>query len=162
MDKQFVDDFTYHVARVGKQWGLGEPCGRIWGIILINSKPLSQKEIAKQTDYSLGLVSPSLKLLERIGMVSVAGTKGKEKLYKPVTSLVDSFEKLMKNFNDIEITPVASLISENIEKVQDEEVKSRLTNLLKDYERMANLLGLFSKLMLTKLNIDKLKERILG
>ncbi len=62
-------EFMTMLSRIGKQWGLGEPTGRIWGLLLFENKPLSQKEIAKECKYSLSLVSPSLSFLEKIGLI---------------------------------------------------------------------------------------------
>ena len=156
----FQNEFTYRVGRIGKQWGLGEPAGRVWGTLLFNSRPLTQKEIAKQCNYSLGLVSQSLKILEHLGMITTIGRKGRQKLYSAVVSFIDSFEKLLRNFMETEIQPIITLLSSNVEKVKDEEIRSRLDALIKDYKKMDLLLAFFSKVLATKklLSFSTLKK----
>jgi len=158
----FQNEFTYRVARIGKQWGLGEPAGRVWGILLFNAKPLTQKEIAKQCNYSLGLVSQSLKILEHLGMITTIGRRERKKLYTATVSFIDSFEKLLYNFMKTEIRPIIRLLSSNIEKVKDEEIRNRLDALMKDYKKMDLLLAFFSKMLATKklLSFTTLKKLI--
>jgi len=78
IEKNFID----RTGRISKQWGLGEPTGRVWGSLLFVDLPLSQREIAKKTGYSLSLVSPSLKILEKLNMIRSVRGEGREKLYK--------------------------------------------------------------------------------
>ena len=161
----FRNEFTYRVGKIGKQWGIGEPAGRVWGVLLFNTKPLTQKEIAKQCDYSLGLVSQSLKILEHLGMIITLGRKGRQKLYNVVVSFIDSFEKLLHNFMETEIQPIITLLDSNMEEIKEKEVRNRMNILVKDYKKMDLMLSFFSKILATKkllsfTHLKKLVERI--
>jgi len=74
--------FIGQIALIGKHWGLGEPAGRVWGLMLFEKNPLSQREISKECNYSLSLVSPSLTILENWGLIGVVEKRGREKLYQ--------------------------------------------------------------------------------
>ena len=43
-------DFIDRIGKLSKQWGLGEPTGRVWATLLFANSTLSQKEIAKKPD----------------------------------------------------------------------------------------------------------------
>ncbi|MDP2907137.1 MAG: hypothetical protein Q8O03_04310 [Nanoarchaeota archaeon] len=162
MERKFRDEFINRVGRIGKQWGLGEPAGRIWGILLFNARPLTQKEIAKQCDYSLSLVSPSLRILENLGVVIVVGKKDKEKQYEVFASFIGSFERLITNFMEVDVKPIIELLSSEVDKIEDKAVKERIEMLIKDYKKMGLMLAFFSKLLATKksLSVQNLKKFI--
>lgn len=162
MAEEIKDEFIHRVGKIGKQWGLGEPAGRVWGILLFNKKPLTQKEIASQCRYSLGLVSPSLTILENLGMISIIMKRGKVKLYGAVASFMESFEKLVRNFMEQDVRPLIFLLESNLEKIKDKEVKARLEFLIKDYKRVNIILNFFSKILSAKksFSLAKLKKSV--
>jgi len=43
-------DFIDRIGKISKQWGLGEPTGRVWATLLFANPNLSQKDIAKKQD----------------------------------------------------------------------------------------------------------------
>jgi len=80
------------LAKIGKQWGLGAPVGRVWGFLLFKSCPVTQREIEEGTGYSRGLVSRSLKKLKMGPMIEIS-REGREILYLANTSLTEEFKK---------------------------------------------------------------------
>ena len=94
MANGFEKEFMNRISRICKQWGFGEPAGRIWGLLLLKNKPLTQKEIVEESGYSLSLVSPNLNILQKFGMVSIIGKQGKKRLYLSPTSFIESFAPL--------------------------------------------------------------------
>ena len=163
MDKiEFKDEFIHRVSKIGRYWNAGEPASKIWGLLVFENKSLTQKEIAKQSQYSLSLVSPSLKVLENLGMISITGRRGKEKLYKADVSLVDTFERSIRLLMENDIKPLTSSLSSQLETVKDEEVRERLELLLKDYKKMNMMLNIFSRILETKksLSLSRLKALV--
>ena len=80
------------VAKMGKQWDLGESVGRVWGFLLFKSCPVTQCEceIEEGTGYSRGLISRCLKVLRRGPIIEVKRA-GREIRYSANTS---------ENFNE--------------------------------------------------------------
>ena len=102
IEKNFID----RTGKISKQWGLGEPAGRVWATLLFADTSLSQRQIAEKTDYSLSLVSPSLKILEKLNMVRSVRGKGKEKLYELAVSFIEAFNGLVKRFLEQDVKPL--------------------------------------------------------
>lgn len=144
-EKNFID----RTGKISKQWGLGEPAGRVWATLLFADLPISQREIAEKTSYSLSLVSPSLKILEKLDMIRAIRGKGKEKLYEAAVSFIEAFNELIKRFLEQEVKPLIGQL-ENINEVHDINKKKKLAKLVKEYKSLEMYLGLFTKLMFMK------------
>ncbi len=134
------------LAKIGKQWGLGESVGRVWGFLLFKSCPVTQREIEEGTGYSRGLVSRSLKRLELGPMIEVT-REGREILYFANTSLAEGFGELMKHFLTDRIKPMIELLSDNSDKIGDEKVRATFLALINEYKKLNLAVLLFSKLI---------------
>ncbi len=134
------------LAKIGKQWGLGESVGRVWGFLLFKSCPVTQREIEEGTGYSRGLVSRSLKRLELGPMIEVT-REGREILYLANTSLTDGFGELMKHFLTDRIKPMIELLSGNLDKIGDAKVRETFLALINEYKKLNLAVLLFSKLI---------------
>ncbi len=154
MEQDDKMEFIYRLGKVGKQWGLGESAGKIWGTLLLIGKPLTQKEIAKHCGYSLGLVSRNLNVLSHLGIVHYSGRKVHEKLYKPTTSFIGTFEKLVLNFMESEVNPIIDLLDHIKDDENDKEVRSRIENLIGDYRKMLVFLDFFTKILEIRENMS--------
>ena len=157
MKPDFKTEFLNKVSKIGKQWGLGASAGRVWGVLLFNSNPLTQKEIAKQSSYSPGLVSQSLKVLEQMSMLSVVGNKGKERLYGAAVSFIDSFDKVLRNFVEQDVAPIIQVLESNLDQVNDPEVKNSLKLLITDQKKINILLDFFSKVLVANKSLEILE-----
>jgi len=136
MEQTFIIDFIHQVGKIGKQWGLSEPAGRVWGVLLFNKQPLCQREIADKSEYSPGLVSTSLKILEQLGMVSITPSKGREKHYEAKTTLTEGFVQLLKRFIDQDLKHTINTLSENRKLITEVRVKKRVDSLMREYQRL--------------------------
>jgi DNA-binding transcriptional regulator GbsR (MarR family) len=143
----FKQKFIQRSGRITKQWGLGEPVGKIWGLLLFENRPLTQREIAEQIDYSLSLVSPNLTLMENLGLVSIVGRNGREKQYGAVPSFIVTFEKVIKNFIDKEVQPLIGLLDSNISSIKEDDTKKRFENMLIEYRNAGEAVRMLSKLI---------------
>jgi DNA-binding transcriptional regulator GbsR (MarR family) len=155
MEKSFID----RTGKISKQWGLGEPAGRVWAALLFADKALSQRQIAEKTNYSLSLVSPSLKILEKLNMVRSIRGKGKEKLYELAMSFIEAFSAIIKRFLETDIHPLIK----QLEKVKDTNSKNpKLFKLVGEYKQLEMYLSWFEKMILMKkVSAEKIKK-ILG
>jgi len=146
------EQFIYKTAKIGKQWGIGEPAGKVWGVLMFSEKPLTQKEMCKQSGYSIGLISRSITVLENLGMVSDIGRRNKEKLYSASASATDFLGKLMINLLENNIKPIISLLDTNKESVNDKKIKLRMNTLIKDYSKIKESLDNFSNFLVKENN----------
>jgi DNA-binding transcriptional regulator GbsR (MarR family) len=161
MNNNFKREFIQRTGKIAKQWGLGEPVGKIWGILLLENRSLTQKEIAKHLDCSLSLISPSLTVMQKLGMISVIGKNGREKQYGAVVSFIDTFENVMKNWVDVEVKPLINLLESNIADA-DEKTKKRLNELLGECRRTGRIFNILSKIMAAKKSLEKIKIKFEG
>ena len=151
VEKNFIDK----IGKISKQWGLGEPAGRVWATLLFADSPLSQREIAEKTDYSLSLVSPSLKILEKLNMVRSIRGKSKEKLYELAVSFIEAFNELVKRFLEQDIKPLI----ETLKEVKEVDNTNKMKRLIQEYKRLEMYLTLFTKLMLMKkVTVEKVRK----
>jgi DNA-binding transcriptional regulator GbsR (MarR family) len=97
MSEIAMQEVLASLAKMGKQWGLEAPVGRVWGFMLFKSCPVTQREIGEGTGYSRGLISRSLSKLKRIKMINVA-TGGREAHYSVNMSLINGFSEFLKLF----------------------------------------------------------------
>ena len=161
MNVDLKKEFIQRTGRIGKQWGIGEPVGKIWGLLLLENKSLSQRDIAKHLDCSLSLISPSLTLMQQMGMISVVGKNGREKQYGAVVSFIDTFENVLKNWVNVEVKPLINLLESNI-KNSDEKTKKRLNELIGEYKRTGRIFNILSKIMVAKKSLEKIKIKFEG
>ncbi len=154
-------EFLFRVGKMGKQWGLGEPAGRVWGVLLFHTKPLTQKEIAKYSNYSLGLISTSLKILEKFNMITNVNKKGKGKLYQVVITPLNSFGRLIHNFIEEDLKSLISLLQTNIDKIKDKKVKDRISLLMTDYQKIELTMNFFSETFKDKKSLSVKETKLL-
>lgn len=156
----FRNEFIRRTGRIGKLWGIGEPVGKVWGLLILENRPLTQREIAEQIDCSLSLVSPSLTIMEQIGMISVVGSSGREKQYGAVVSFINTFEKLLGKFVEAEINPLITLLYANYVEAKDAAKKEHLDKLIKEYKKTTIILNELSKIVAAKkgLSFEQLQK----
>jgi len=139
-------DFIDRTGKISKQWGLGEPAGRVWATLLFAESTLSQKEIAKKTGYTLSLVSPSLKIIEKLGMVRACRGEGRERKYELAMSFIEAFNVIIKRFLQNDVQPLIT----GLEHIKNVKKKPQLTRLTKEYKRLEIYLGWFEKIIFMK------------
>ncbi len=122
-------EFISRVGKLGKRWGLGEPAGRIWGALAYSRRPMTQREIARRCNYSLGLVSRNLRILKKMNIAKTASRRGKEKLYGTVMSFSDSFKDLVDRFKADEMARLFHILEGGIDKEARRKVTSALGSL---------------------------------
>jgi len=134
------------LAKIGKQWGIGESVGRVWGFLLFKSCPMTQREIEAGTGYSRGLVSRSLRELKKGPMIEVK-RGGREIRYSVNTSLTESFGELMKRCLAENIKPMIELLSTSQDKINDAKVRETFLAVLHEYRKLNLAVLLFSRIM---------------
>lgn len=155
---QTEKDFIDRTGKISKQWGLGEPAGRVWATLLFAGSPLSQKRIAKKTGYSLSLVSPSLKILEKLSMIRSIRGKGREKLYELALSFIEAFNVIIKRFLQNDVQP---LIKE-LEHIKDINKNPKLFKLTGEYKQLETYLNWFDKIIFMKKVTAEKMGKLLG
>ena len=138
------------LAGIGEQWKLGESAWRVWGCILFKSCPVSQKEIEQRTGYSSGVVTMSLKKLKTANIIKEIIIGG-ETHYFVNTSLTDACGKFSKEFFEDNIRPLVTLLSENLNKIEDARVKKRFHELIAECKKL-HLVVLFQSRMIEEIN----------
>ncbi|MBW2993138.1 hypothetical protein KY317_01025, partial [Candidatus Woesearchaeota archaeon] len=105
----------------------------------------------------------SLTIMKKLGMVSIVGRNGREKQYGAVVSFIDTFETLLKNFIEIEINPLITLLYVNYVEAKDTDVKERLNALIKEYKKTNLILTELSQIIAAKkkLSFEEL-QKIMG
>jgi DNA-binding transcriptional regulator GbsR (MarR family) len=151
-------DFIDRTGKISKQWGLGEPAGRVWAALLFADLPLSQKEIADKTGYTLSLVSPSLKILEKLSMIRSIRGKGRKRLYELAISFIEAFNIMIRRFLVNDVSP---LIME-LEGIKDINKKPKLLKLTDEYKQMEMYLNWFGKMISMKKVTSKKVKKLLG
>ena len=151
VEKDFID----RTGKISKQWSLGEPAGRVWATLLFAEDSLTQKEIAAKTEYSLSLVSPSLKILESLNLIKSIRGSGREKLYELELSFIEAFNMLIKRQLEHDIKPLIK----HLDMVEEKNKNPKLLRLTADYKQIEIYLGWFGKMIsMKKVTHEKIKN----
>lgn len=142
-------------AKVGKQCGMGESVGRVWGFLLFKSCPVTQKEIEEGTGLSRGLISQCLQGMEERTVVEV-NRRGRENLYSINSSLATSFGELMERIYEGRIKLLIELLSEHSGKIKDEKVRESFRSIIGEYKKLSLAFILFPKIIdhINEMNVD--------
>ncbi|MCK4729748.1 MAG: winged helix-turn-helix transcriptional regulator [Candidatus Aenigmarchaeota archaeon] len=151
-------DFIDRIGKISKQWGLGEPTGRVWATLLFADSNLSQKDIAKKTGYSLSLVSPSLKILEKLNMIRSVRGKGREKLYELAMSFIEAFNAIIKRFLECDVKPLIN----GLEQIKGINKNPKLLKLKNEYKQMERYFNWFGKMIVMKKITGEKINKLLG
>ena len=73
--------------------------------------------------------------------------EGKEMKYAVNLSLTDGFNDFLKRLLNEKIKPMIELLSENLEKVEDEALRKTFSTLISEYQRLRILITAFSKIL---------------
>ncbi|MBU7014825.1 MAG: ArsR family transcriptional regulator [Theionarchaea archaeon] len=133
-------------ARLSKQWGLGESVGKIWGFLLFEGRPLSQRQIEENINFSRGLISRSLAKLSDLGIIEKF-KKGRESYYSTDISLLSGFDRVIEDFLRTEIEPAITYLSKNLNRVEDETTKTKIRRMIDEYETLVLGIQVFSGIM---------------
>jgi len=130
------DEIISIFGQVASSIGYSPLHGKIIAILMVKDKPVSLQELAKETGYSVSMISLSLDLLEVLGVVRKVKKTADRKLYVEMTG--DLIETL-KN-------AVVIKVEKNIKNSLDEfeRVKKHLNTLPSD-ERQKTMI-IFEKL----------------
>ena len=151
VEKDFID----RTGKISKQWSLGEPAGRVWAALLFAEDSLTQKEIAAKTEYSLSLVSPSLKILESLNLIKSIRGSGREKLYELELSFIEAFNMLIKRQLEHDINPLIK----HLDMIEEKNKNPKLLRLTADYKQIEMYLGWFGKMIsMKKVTHEKIKN----
>ena len=155
MVEQMKAEFVQRISRIGKHWDLGGPAGKVFGSLLFNGTPLTQKEIARDCNYSLGLVSTSVRHLLEVGIIETDGKRNKEKLYRIRITTTDFFGVIISEFIDQDIRPIIEFLDMNTDGIRNEEVRKNIEYLKEDFMITESLSRLFSSILLARKSIPK-------
>jgi DNA-binding transcriptional regulator GbsR (MarR family) len=160
---EIEEDFVYRTGKIGKQWGLGEPAGKIWATLLFAQKPISQRGISEKTGYSLSLISPTLRILVNLNMVRIVNGKNKEKEYELISTMNDAFSGLMRRFLESDVRPLVAKLDEvhSLHAGGNKFENKNIERSLKEYTQLEKSIQLFHKIIVADSEKIKKIEKIL-
>ncbi len=144
-------------ADVAASLGYSSLHGKIIGVLLVHSKPLSLQELAAETGYSAGMLSLSLDLLEVLGVIRKMKKTSDRKLY---VSLSGDLLECLKNAITIKIMKGIknSIVQfeedkKELEKLEGQEkvkVMKTISVLESELKRLEGYISLLSSVRLPK------------
>ncbi len=143
------------IAQITSNIGYSEIHGRIIGVLLVKGKALSLQELSDEMGYSISTVSPSLDLLEMLGMIKKIKHPGDRNLYvKLEGDLLVGLKKallikIQKNLGDsLEKFRMYKKELKHSKNGNKKEVLRTLNILEKEVKRMSRYVNILSKLRL--------------
>ncbi|ASJ00795.1 GbsR/MarR family transcriptional regulator [Thermococcus gorgonarius] len=122
--------FIELVEKLFERWGYSRMEGKTYAILLINAKPMTISELAKETGASRSSVSIALSRLVREYMVTYR-KRGKTKYFSAVPVFLEKFLQQPKEILEREIRPMKEIVEGIIESA-GEEKKAFYQALLED------------------------------
>jgi len=155
MSEEAMQKLLDSFAKTGKQSGMGESVGRIWGFLLLKSCAVTQKEIEEGTGYSRGLISQCLQGMEERTVVAVE-RGGRENRYSINSSLASSFGELIGRQYEERIKRIIEFLSELTDTITDEKLQESFRLLISEYKKLSIAFLLFPKIiaLINETNVD--------
>jgi len=155
MTEEAMQKVLNSFAKTGKQCGMGESVGRIWGFLLLKSCPVTQKEIEEGTGYSRGLISQCLRGMEERTVVEVE-RRGRENCYSINSSLATSFGGLVGRQYEDRIKLIIEFLSELTGTITDEKLRESFRSLICEYKKLSIAFLLFPQIiaLINGTNVD--------
>ena len=142
-------------GQVASSIGYSPLHGKIIAVLAVKGRPVPLQEVAKETGYSISMVSLSLDLLEVLGVIKKVKKSADRKLY---IELNGDLLEILKNAIVIKVEKsVGSSLSDledirshlhELEGDERETVKRALDVLESQLKRLNNYVGLLSKIKL--------------
>lgn len=152
-----IVEFVHWIGRMMNLFGLEESMGVIWGLILLKGRPITQKEIVKETGYSISSVSVSLSKLERLGFIATIGKRGRCRLYKASRTFLDGLENYLRRLIDVEIKNAVLHLSNEAAKIEDNLIRRNAESIISEYEKLRIFLLVFVEILNKHKNLEKEK-----
>jgi DNA-binding transcriptional regulator GbsR (MarR family) len=143
-------------SEVASSIGYSPLHGRIIGVLLVKGKPLSLQELAKETGYSVSMISLSLDLLEVLGVIKKVKKTADRQLY---ISLQGDLLEILKNAIVTKVTKsVSNTLADfdesrkdlkSLPKEQRKETERTLNILEKEIKRLDRYIRLLGKMKLS-------------
>ncbi len=148
-------------SRAGKILGVGESVGRIWGFMLLQSRPLTQTEIADGTGYSRGLISQCLQGMEERTVITVERA-GREKHYSMNPTLATSYGEFIGQQYEERMKPVIEFLSEFANTISDDRIRASLLAFRDEYKKVSIAFLLTPRIiaLLNDRNIKRMEEDV--
>jgi DNA-binding transcriptional regulator GbsR (MarR family) len=129
------DMFGSMLERMGIR-GMG---GKIYAHLITSLKPLTMKELAKRTGYSLSSISTNLNALVRFGFVTKA-KKGGVYVYHAVKRTVQLYREQMKLLVDSELVPLQTRLADALRSEHNPRIKKELAMMLEEITELKGYL----------------------
>jgi DNA-binding transcriptional regulator GbsR (MarR family) len=118
-----LDTFIEQMGLVAEAEGLSRIAGRIMGVMVLESGPLSFSEIAERLDVSRASVSTNTRFLERIGVIDRLTVKGSRQDHfrlarSPYARLLEGSVARMKKAESVAANAKNALSPEDNERRQ--------------------------------------------
>ena len=112
-----TDTLLDQIEMIFRARGLTSAHGRVFGALMLSKTPLTQREIAKITNYSIPAISLALDDLSKHGLVRGRKIPGKrERVYTVTGDLVGMFKNFIKSLRDDQVKPFLAGLQEMKEK----------------------------------------------
>jgi len=151
---EIYEKILYKSSEISKTLGLGESTGRVYSVLTLSEKPLTQNDIVEKTQNSISLISNSLNNLETMGLLEIRKESGK-KIYSINNSQCGYINLFKMNFHN-KFKEVINLIKEIPHK------NSHIKNFLEKNKKIDKFIDLLDKVMQIndKTKIKKLEKYI--
>jgi DNA-binding transcriptional regulator GbsR (MarR family) len=98
---------------------------KIYAVLIMSSRPLTMKELAKRTGYSLSSLSTNLRVLLRLRVVTRVKRRGVY-VYCAVRRMVEVYREHIRLIVETEVIPLQERIREALKTETDKKIKRDL------------------------------------
>ncbi len=132
------DELIILIKKLMKNIGLNDSSCMVYAVLSISEKPLSIREIAEKTGYSITMVYSSIKDLMENNLVERIKT-GRKSLYSANINFIDVFEKRRKRLMEEYLLPLSNIdLNKYSRNPKIKEIKNYAKNVYEYFKKFNN------------------------
>lgn len=152
------DRFIEGMGRISKFWGFSRLMGQLYGLLYLNSEPMTLDQLAEGLLVSKGSVSINIRSLERWGMVEKVWVKADRKdYYRAETKFMDIVIKILREREKMEFDSALKTVSECLNELKALPASDETKFMEKRLTNMQRFFGFIDKSVFSALHLMRNK-----
>lgn len=143
-DEEIINEIIEEMGKSISTIGLPPVTAKAWATLYFKGE-MTQEQLKEELNCSLSMISQSLNLLEKLGLVNTYNKQGRKNIYCAETSFDKIKRKKMELILVYCIEPLVNIMNSRIDQINNKETKTKVKEIKDAYSRMGAMIKLFLK-----------------